>query len=420
MINMNRLKLGILLTFVLFISVTMTADNAYAVWFNTDWGFKQRLTINSSQVSADLTNFPVLVSVTDPNLRLMPDGNIGNSNGGDILFTSADELTQLDHEIELYNSATGQLTAWVKIPNLLSTVDTVIYMYFGNPGAASQWNINGTWDEGGANNYVGVWHLSESSGNHTDSTGNVNGTRNGNSVITGNIANAQMFNAVESDFIDLGNNYIFQYDDPFAISAWVKRSSTGTAQMIAARDNGDKGWRIILRPSGQVRFIMVADCCPTGPNNWFIWADTNGAITDTTAWHHIAAYYPGDGQPGSIDLFVDGVQSAVTTSATTIIDHDYTFGVEPDAGIGANNSNTANFFDGDIDELRISADPSLIRTEPWFQTSYNNQSNPASFVSFGLQQMFAPVPAMTQWGMIVFIMLAGFGAIYYIKKRRFA
>ena len=55
---------------------------------------------------------------------------MGKSDGTDILFTAADGLTKLNHEIETYNAATGQLSAWVQIPTLSAPADTVIYVYY--------------------------------------------------------------------------------------------------------------------------------------------------------------------------------------------------------------------------------------------------------------------------------------------------
>jgi len=67
--------------------------------------------------------------------------------------------TQLDHEIEKYDSSTGELIAWVRIPALLETLDEVIYVYYGNNegGLANQWNIAGVWE----GDFKGVWHLNE-------------------------------------------------------------------------------------------------------------------------------------------------------------------------------------------------------------------------------------------------------------------
>ncbi|MCZ6582847.1 MAG: S8 family serine peptidase, partial [Thaumarchaeota archaeon] len=64
-------------------------------WFDCNWEFRKAITIDSSQViGGDQTNFAVLVSVTDTDLTA------AQIDGDDILFTSANGLTQLSHEIE--------------------------------------------------------------------------------------------------------------------------------------------------------------------------------------------------------------------------------------------------------------------------------------------------------------------------------
>ena len=72
----------------------------------------------------------MLVDITDSDLAAH-----AQSTGNDILFTSSDGVTKLAHEIEIYTSATGRLTAWVKVPTLSTSADTVIYMYYGNASA---------------------------------------------------------------------------------------------------------------------------------------------------------------------------------------------------------------------------------------------------------------------------------------------
>jgi len=43
---------------------------------------------------------------------------VGKADGTDILFAASDGVTKLNHQIELYNGATGQLIAWVNLPAL--------------------------------------------------------------------------------------------------------------------------------------------------------------------------------------------------------------------------------------------------------------------------------------------------------------
>jgi hypothetical protein len=67
--------------------------------------------------TADLSNFPVLISITDTDLR-----DKARSDGNDIVFRWDDGTCAtgpcigLDHEIEKWNSSTGELIAWVRIP----------------------------------------------------------------------------------------------------------------------------------------------------------------------------------------------------------------------------------------------------------------------------------------------------------------
>src|SRR5262249_8658568 len=103
-------------------------------WYNTSWPYRKAITIDHTKVSgsSSLSSFPLLVSVTDANLKTVANGGgVGKSDGTDILFTSSDGTTKLDHEIESYNASTGQFIGWVRIPALSPTADTVIYAYYG-------------------------------------------------------------------------------------------------------------------------------------------------------------------------------------------------------------------------------------------------------------------------------------------------
>ncbi|TFG23462.1 MAG: hypothetical protein EU532_13445, partial [Promethearchaeota archaeon] len=75
------------------------------------FGFYKVITIYSDKVAANLTNFPVFISLIDSDLKdqVQPDGD-------DIAFWNGSEW--LDHEIELYdpnyNPSEAQLIAWVR------------------------------------------------------------------------------------------------------------------------------------------------------------------------------------------------------------------------------------------------------------------------------------------------------------------
>src|ERR1039457_7514194 len=90
-----------------------------------------------------------------------------------MIFTS-DPAGQniLNYEMEEYDPVHGQVIAWVRIPTLSHTADTVIYVFYGNPNIiASQQNPIGVWNS----NYTAAYHLANTgTGVATDSTVNGN------------------------------------------------------------------------------------------------------------------------------------------------------------------------------------------------------------------------------------------------------
>jgi len=122
---------------------TFTTEAEPAIWWDTEWSYRKEITINHTEVDEDLTNFPVLISyASDSDLV-----SHAQSNGDDIAFTDY-YGNQLNHEIEHYNSSTGKLVAWVNVTSLSSTMNTILYMYYGNPSRASMENVAGCWHMG--------------------------------------------------------------------------------------------------------------------------------------------------------------------------------------------------------------------------------------------------------------------------------
>ena len=108
--------------------------------------------------NTDQANFPFLFSSIDPLLKTPSNGgHVTNTNGYDIIFASDPQgLNKLDFELEQYNPATGQVIAWMRVPAVSHTTDTVVYLFYGNANiTATQANPTGVWSNG----YSGVWHL---------------------------------------------------------------------------------------------------------------------------------------------------------------------------------------------------------------------------------------------------------------------
>jgi len=123
-------------------------------------------------------------------------GNVQNANGYDIIFASDSGCaTQLNHEVESYNAATGAVNYWVRVATVSHTSDTRIYMCYGNASITiDQTNKTSVW-----NNFNAVWHMGNGSTlNLSDSTANGNDLVNaGTTALAGKVAGGSNFSGTQ-------------------------------------------------------------------------------------------------------------------------------------------------------------------------------------------------------------------------------
>ncbi|MDQ3008841.1 MAG: DUF2341 domain-containing protein [bacterium] len=357
-----------------FIFRTFFPEQSQAAWYNSSWGYRKAMTIGNTKVSgsSNLSNFPVLVSITDPDVLAH-----AQADGDDIMFTSSDGTTKLDHEIESYNSTTGVLVAWVEVPTLSVTANTILYLYYGNSGASNQQNITAVWDS----NFKGVWHLAEnpagSAPQMQDSTSNnfdgtSNGTMTSGDQVAGKVNGSLDFDG-SNDYIGAGNQSALNASSAFTVSGWINRTadSAGSASTIAGKYGGTAGW-----------FFEVTDSTDGGPNQvrWFL-----SGVSDTSlygivnlsmgSWDHVVGVYDGANKL----IYVNGqlTASEVTTGTPGTTTDPFQIGYDTGTG-GAN-----NYTNGKIDEVRVS---NIVRSADWIATEYNNQSSPLTFFSVSTVQ----------------------------------
>ncbi|MCH8033065.1 MAG: DUF2341 domain-containing protein [Bacteroidetes bacterium] len=356
-------------------ALDITDQITIEAWFkpsSSSWAYKKLITIDYTKVSATLTDFPVLVSVTDVDLKDTDNGGPIQPDGDDILFLKTDG-TKLSHEIEEYDGSTGELVAWVKIPSLSSSTDTEIYLYYGNSSCSSQQDAANVWDS----NYKGVWHLND---DFLDATSNDNdGTNNGSTDIAGKVSDGQDFDGT-NDYVDGGtpNAFDFERTDEFSVSIWLKRDRTGITERFINKQKTSsphRGWRVVLRGNDVLRFALINSSSGNG-----LRIDGTTTITSTTNWYHIAISYSGLSNPSSVEMYINGVREISKTTientlTATTVDNTAPF------HIGIRDASDSPF-DGLIDEIRIS---STVRDSSWIGTEYRNQNSPGTFMSFSNQ-----------------------------------
>ena len=100
--------------------------------------FEKKIVVEHGCLCGDsLKDFPLPVSLVDPDLRSTENGGRGCGPGGeDILFSDPETGGILDREIENYDPAVGRLKAWVRIPSFSSGGNTILSLSCGEPAQA--------------------------------------------------------------------------------------------------------------------------------------------------------------------------------------------------------------------------------------------------------------------------------------------
>lgn len=120
------------------------------------WRQRRKITVDGSQIDAPLTNFPLLVRLDENNFNF----ETSHPDGYDVRFTNEDGATLMPHERELHDSSARTASYWVRVPEVASGEDTVIYVYGDNDDASDGSYAAGVWDE----HQYSVYHLSSTNG----------------------------------------------------------------------------------------------------------------------------------------------------------------------------------------------------------------------------------------------------------------
>ncbi len=396
MIKANRIVVGILILCFLMANIPVAQESTNS-WWNTKWNYRKEIVINYTKVATTLTNFPVLISIPD-------DKDLALStqfDGDDIVFTDKNG-NKLNHEIELFTKSTGRLIAWVNVPTLSSTSDTLLYLYYGNSACLNQQNSKGTWNS----NYLFVHHMEET-GNIIDSTSNgLNAVNYGTTTDSnGKIGKCRFFDS-KSDRYNFGNPSLLNPgSNSWTIMFWTKITHTNS-NIILRKWSSNKGFFLNLYNGwGGTNYFKVGNGVSTTYRYWNkVWSDGS--------WHHIAIVL--NRNTNTLNLYCDG-----------ILANGKGPGGSGSTAIFPNIINSENFLlygglNGRYDEFTISK---TVQSSSWIKTSYNNQNNPTSFYSLSTQKQVPtgvniPVGSETTVATKVKKMVTAYGSTISDKANR--
>ena len=273
----------------------------------------------------------------------------------------------LDFEIERWDSATGTLVAWVRLPSLDSGTDTVLYVVYGDGDALDRSNKAGTWSNG----FQYVWHMSE---DPSGSAPQIKDSKNAAHATSSGMNGSDSVDAVAGKGLDFdGTNDQLTFTNTFTgpgdhtISAWVNQAASASAAdtLIAFGTTSNNQLRLVWTDDGNS--ILTSFISSASELNTSI--DIEGA-----GWTYLTWTYDGststvrtnDGTAGSGGATQGKSYSSANTQGT-------------EGKIG-NSTWQDYFFGGQLDEVRVAT---IARTSAWITTEYNNQRPGSDFIDIG-------------------------------------
>ena len=187
-------------------------------------------------------------------------------------------------------------------------------------------------------------------GNANDESGNeYHGTVYGPTMTTDRldeIESAYYFDGI-NDFIDLHDNFNFDFDSTFSICAWIKTDEIDGLRTIMSKAENS-------RNSNNLYFLGIHYQYPRGLVRDTVSQDINAlgskALVDNQ-WHFLVMTYDGSTGGDGLKIYVDGLLNTLGT----ITGNPISMSTSDPAAIGceAVGFRSRNYFHGTIDDVRI-------------------------------------------------------------------
>ncbi len=323
-----------------------------AAWWNDQWTFRKKITIDTAATGAGITDpigtTPVLVRLHVGNFRF----GSAKEDGADLRFIAGDDKTPLKHHVEKFDSLLGEALVWVSVPDLRPGTKTELWLYFGNPKAPAAVDAKGTYDP----DTLLVYHFAEHGAPALDSSAWASNAQNVVPSAEGAIIGLGARLDGQTPLILPGApSLVVPESGAMTWSAWVNMAAPQPRAVLFARHEGANSLEIILENG--VPFVEVTNGGTTQRSG-------EGAAITPGTWRHLAMTANG----AQIALYVDGNQFSTlaaplpTMTGTASVGGEVTAAAAPaerapeaapatgDAPVAASPSVG---FAGAIDELQI-------------------------------------------------------------------
>jgi hypothetical protein len=307
-------------------------------WWDPRW--TRRRPLRLEPMASGLVDFPVPVRLEATDI----DHSSTATGGADLRFVD-DGGAVLPHEIEDWDPM-GASLVWVRVRKIEAGAAKVVWMYYGNPAAASPAASEEVWPA----RYAAVWHFA---GGARDATvHHFDGAEVSVRFAPGRLGRAAAFDSAMQEHITLARNTQLPAGaQGVTVSAWIKHSGrVNDGQDIVlgigtAMTDGHLS-RVSVAVSPELGFIGEAN---PDERAWDV--TTSPANTCPNGeWHYMGVVF--DLPAKTISLYKDGAPLGHPWKGSwTAAAYDSTPANR--VTIGCEEDESKSFFNGMIDELRV-------------------------------------------------------------------
>ena len=267
-------------------------------WWNGNWIYKIPITLTTSEIIAgDVTQD--LVIPIDINSEQTSFWDSVQSDGDDVRFVAASEITELNFYPEQFDYDNNKMVAHVEITDTFeAAADMTIYVYFGNVAATSGAKFR---RDVYPDLYMAGWDFNESTGttgldvvdadtnnlthNNTPNL-DVNGIVNGAIEYGEANKNSDTGTLLDTEISELSISYLFNSGDGFDIAELTHQvllgktnSGTNYIELTLLDSTGSLLWRI---KSGGVEHNIQSTKAIWDANTYYHVTGTFSSVTNTT------------------------------------------------------------------------------------------------------------------------------------------
>ncbi len=318
----------------LFAAALMLLPAVSQAWWNEEWQYRKKLTINTTD---EVQAAPLLVRLHTGNFTYFSDVK---PDGSDLRLVAGDDKSELKFHIEKFDVANQMAMLWVQLPS--AKKGDTLWLYYGNPkAAASAADVAGSYDAQQAL----VYHF-EPQGTPVDATAYANQPQQFTAQpVTALIGAGAKFDG--SSLIQAGPSATLALDPAkgWSFSSWVKldgaQSKANVMQLGSALKLGIDGASPYVS-YGATKSAVATELVPG-------------------SWHHLAV----TAAAGRVVLYVDGLESGSIAANLAPLNEPLIIG---------------SGFKGEMDEVQVAA---TVRSAEWLRFAAAGQGSAATLLTLG-------------------------------------